>query len=61
VTCRKRRGRRHRRRRAEGRKARAAQWRAGHDIDYCQRIIDTYLPRTRKLAAAAIEKLEGKR
>jgi hypothetical protein len=34
---------------------------SGHDIDYCQRIIDTYLPRTRKLAAAAIEKLEGKR
>jgi integrase len=33
----------------------------GHDIDYCQRIIDTYLPRTRKLALAAIEKLERKR
>lgn len=31
----------------------------GHDIDVCQRIVDTYLPRTRRLAARAILKLES--
>lgn len=29
----------------------------GHQIDSCQRILETYLPRTSKMAAAAIEKL----
>ncbi len=32
---------------------------SGHAIDYCQRIIDTYLPRTRELARAAVVKLEN--
>ena len=33
---------------------------SGHAVDYCQRIIDTYLPRTRQLAQAAIVKLENR-
>ncbi len=33
---------------------------SGHRIDYCQRIIDTYLPRTRRLAEAAVLKLENR-
>jgi integrase len=31
---------------------------SGHGIDYCQRIIDRYLPRTRALAQAAVIKLD---
>ncbi len=30
----------------------------GHKIDHCQKIVDTYLPKTRKLAENAILKLE---
>ncbi len=28
---------------------------SGHDIDYCQRIIDTYLPRRTEVALGAIK------
>ena len=31
---------------------------SGHDIDECQKIIDTYLPRTRQMAANAAAKLQ---
>ena len=31
---------------------------SGHDIDYCQRIIDTYLPRTVELARRAISRIK---
>jgi len=34
---------------------------SGHAIDYCARIIETYLPRTRSLARSAITKLEDHR
>jgi integrase len=34
---------------------------SGHGIDYCARIIETYLPKTRGLARAAITKLEDHR
>jgi len=30
---------------------------SGHQIDYCQRILETYLPRTRRLAESAVVKL----
>lgn len=31
----------------------------GHKVDQCMKIIETYLPRTRKMAASAISKLEA--
>jgi hypothetical protein len=34
---------------------------SGHKIELCKKILETYLPRTSKMAAAAIEKLEAYR
>lgn len=34
---------------------------SGHRIDACKKILETYLPRTGKMAAAAIERLEAHR
>lgn len=34
---------------------------SGHKIETCKKILETYLPRTGKMASAAIETLESRR